>query len=168
MTAFSFTQSSRLDADPQSVWDRVITPEGINAEMRPFMRMTVPRGIESLDPSQITVGEPIGRSWILLFGVIPIDYDDLKLERLDPGRGFLERSTLGSMRVWEHERTIETDDGGCVLTDRIAAEPRALVSGRLLAPIFRWFFRHRHRQLQRHFGGEPAWENGVGEGPPHQ
>ena len=39
--------------------------------------------------------------------MIPIDYDDLTLVALEPGRGFHERSRMLSMRVWEHERTLE-------------------------------------------------------------
>lgn len=85
---------SRLDAPPDQVWDRVMTPEGINDEMRPYLRMTLPRGVERLDPESIEVGVPIGRSWILLFGLLPFDYDEVCLVRLDPGRGFLERSKM--------------------------------------------------------------------------
>jgi hypothetical protein len=96
----------------------------------------------------------LGRSWILLFGVLPVDYDDLGLERIDPGRGFLERSTMLSQRLWEHERTIEPlADGGCTVSDRVAWEPRLPLPGRLLRPLFGAFFRHRHRRLRRHFGG---------------
>jgi len=130
-----------------------MSAEGINAELGPLMRMTVPRGLESLDLDTVQPG-PLGRSWVLLFGLIPIDYDDLVLERIDPGRGFLERSTMLSQRLWEHERTIEpAGEGDCVIADRVAWEPRLPLPGRLLRPMFGAIFRHRHRQLQRHFGG---------------
>jgi hypothetical protein len=148
--------SSRLDAGPDAVWDRVTTPEGINDEMRPFMRMTVPRGFERLDPAEVELGEPIGRSWILLFGVLPVDYDDLTLVRLEPGRGFLERSTMLSQRAWEHERTLEPVEGGCLVTDRVRWQPRLGLPGAPLRPLFGWFFGHRHRRLRRHFGGSPT------------
>ena len=37
------------------------------------------------------------------------------LVRLDPPSGFLERSSMLSMRTWEHERTLEpAAGGGCV------------------------------------------------------
>jgi hypothetical protein len=135
----------------------VITPEGINDEMRPYLRMTIPRGVERLDPESVRLGERIGRSWILLLGVVPFDYDDLTLVRLDPGRGFLERSTMLSQRAWEHERTLEpVDGGGCLITDRVRWEPRLGVPGVPLRPLIGWFFGHRHRRLRRRFGGEPA------------
>ena len=150
------TVSSRLDTSPSAVWERVITPEGINDEMRPFMRMTIPPGMEQLDPDSIELGEKIGRSWVLLFGVIPFDYDDLTLVGLDPGRGFLERSTMLSQRVWEHERTLVPDEDGCLITDRVRWEPRLGMPGAPLRPLIGWFFGHRHRRLQRHFGGAPV------------
>jgi ligand-binding SRPBCC domain-containing protein len=135
----------------------VTTPEGINDEMRPYMRMTTPRGVERLDPESIVLGEKIGRSWVLLFGLIPFDYDDLTLVRLDPGRGFLERSQMLSQRSWEHERTLEpTAEGGCLVEDRVRWQPRLGMPGAPLRPVIGAFFRHRHSRLRRHFGGVPA------------
>jgi hypothetical protein len=135
------------------VWDRIITPEGINDEMRPYLRMTLPPGVEQLDPESIEIGKPIGRSWILLFGLLPFDYDDVTLERLEPGRGFLERSRMLSQRSWEHERTLEPTADGCKITDRVSWQPRLGLPARPLRPLIAWFFRHRHRRLRRHFDG---------------
>jgi ligand-binding SRPBCC domain-containing protein len=145
--------TSRLDASPAVVWDRVTTPAGINDEMRPYLRMTIPRGFERLDPARIELGETIGRSWILLFGLLPFDYDDLRLVRLDPGEGFLERSTMLSQPSWEHERTLRAVEGGCEIADRVRWQPRLGLPGAPLQPAIAWFFRHRHRRLVRHFGG---------------
>jgi ligand-binding SRPBCC domain-containing protein len=148
---------SRLQAPPQAVWERIITPAGVNDELRPLLRMTVPRGAEDFGIEEVQTGQRIGRSWVLLFGLIPFDYDDLCLERVDPGRGFLERSTMLTQRLWEHERTIEPlGDGGGALTDRIAWEPRLPLPGALLRPLIALVFRHRHRRLRRRFGGDAA------------
>jgi hypothetical protein len=149
--------ASLIDAGAAAIWDRVTSPEGINDEMRPYMRMTIPPGVDGLDPESIVLGERIGRSWVLLFGVVPFDYDDLTLVRLEPGKGFLERSRMLSQRVWEHERTIEpAADGRCRVTDRVRWEPRLGLPGGPLRPMIGWFFRHRHGRLRRHFGGTPA------------
>ena len=146
--------SSQLQTTPAKVWDRVITPEGIRDEMHPYLRMTLPAGVERLDPESVELGVKIGRSWILLFGLLPFDYDDITLVRLDPGRGFLERSQMLSQRVWEHERTLEPDpNGGCSITDRVSWQPRFGLPAAPLRPAIGWFFRHRHRRLRRHFGG---------------
>jgi hypothetical protein len=150
-----FSIGSILRAPPAAVWERAMSAEGINAELGPLLRMTVPRGLGSLDLHGLEPG-PLGRSWLLLFGLIPVDYDDIALERIDPGRGFLERSTMLSQRLWEHERTIEAGAAGeTTLTDRVAWEPRPPLPGRLPRPLFAAVFRHRHRQLRRHFGGVP-------------
>jgi ligand-binding SRPBCC domain-containing protein len=154
--AAEISVSSRLDADPAAVWDRVTTPEGINDEMRPIMRMTVPPGVERLEPDNVELGERIGRSWVLLFGLIPFDYDDLTLVGLDPGHGFLERSKMLSQRVWEHERRLEPNGQGCLITDRVRWEPRLGLPGRPLRPLIGFIFRHRHRRLRRQFGGSPV------------
>jgi ligand-binding SRPBCC domain-containing protein len=150
-------QESTLAAPPEAVWARVSTFEGINDELRPLMRMTAPARVRALDPSQVVLGECIFRSWILLFGVIPIDYDDLSLIALEPGRGFHERSTMLSMRAWEHERWLEPDgDGRCQLRDRLSFEPRVGFAGPVLERFIRMTFRHRHKRLVRYFGGEPV------------
>jgi ligand-binding SRPBCC domain-containing protein len=151
------TASSRLDAPAAEVWERVIAPEGINDELRPYLRMTLPAGVERLTPESIELGERIGRSWILLFGLIPFDYDDITLVRLEPGRGFLERSKMLSQRSWEHERTLEpAGESGCRITDRVRWEPRLGLPARPLRPVIGWFFGHRHKRLRRRFGGSPT------------
>jgi hypothetical protein len=151
------TVRSRLSAPAAAVWERVITPAGINDEMRPLLRMLVPRGLDDFGIEKVVPGEPVGRSWILLFGLVPFDYDDLVLERVEPGRGFLERSTMLSQRLWEHERTIEPlGDGECLVSDRVAWEPRPPLPGALLAPLIGAFFRHRHARLRRRFADPPA------------
>jgi ligand-binding SRPBCC domain-containing protein len=148
-----FSVSSQVGAPPERVWERVIAPEGINHEMRPWMRMTMPAGIEALTPETIELGEPIGRSWILLFGFVPFDYDDVTIVEMDKGRRFLERSRMLSQRSWEHERTIEPSGGGSRVTDRIRLEPRLGLPGAALRPAIHAFFRHRHRRLVSWFGG---------------
>lgn len=146
--------SSRLDATPDAVWRRVTTFAGVNAELMPIMRMTAPRGVRSLDAAEVVPGRRLGRSWLLLFGLIPFDYDDVTLIEVEPERRFLERSPMLSQRVWEHERTLEpAGAGGCVLTDRLRFEPRLPVPGAVLVPLIRAVFRHRHRRLRAHFGG---------------
>ncbi|MDT7764492.1 MAG: hypothetical protein QOC63_3912 [Mycobacterium sp.] len=147
-----------VDASAERVWARVVTPEGINDELRPWMTMSLPRGAESLTVDNIPIGTPIGRCWMRLFGVLPFDYDRLTIAELQPGRGFREESTMLSMRRWRHERSVTPDgDGKAVVRDRITFQLRGLL--RLLTPVvaagLRALFRHRHRRLRRHFA-EPS------------
>ena len=92
-------RQNTIDAPPERVWARIVTPEGINDELRPWMTMSMPRGKESLTVDDIPVGTPVGRCWMRLFGVLPFDYDDLMIAGLWPGRGFHEESTMLSMRL---------------------------------------------------------------------
>jgi ligand-binding SRPBCC domain-containing protein len=150
----SIEVSSRLDAPPDEIWSWVVTPDGVNDELRPWLRMTVPGGNFSLD--SVELGKPIGRSWVLFLGVLPVDFDEIKLDEIDPGRGFVERSRMLSQRAWEHIRTIRGVDGGSVLTDAVAWEPRLPLPGAAMRPMFSGIFGHRHRRLRRRFGGVPA------------
>lgn len=145
-----------VDAPRDQVWARVVTPEGINDEMRPWMTMSMPRGQDSLTVDTVPVGTPVGRCWLRLFGVLPFDYDDLMIAELRPGRGFHEESTMGTMRLWRHERTLDPDgDSKTVVRDRLTFELRTPL--RVLTPVIAAgigaFFSHRQRRLQRHFGG---------------
>ena len=119
--------------------------------------MTLPRGVERLDPESVELGKPLGRSWVLLFGLLPFDYDDVTLVELEPGHRFLERSSMLSMRRWQHERIVEpveADGGGggsSRVTDRITMEPRLGLPGSAVRPLLRAVFRHRHRRLRAWF-----------------
>jgi ligand-binding SRPBCC domain-containing protein len=149
------TRASELAASREAVWERISSLEGVNDEFAPWMRMTAPRGSE-LTLEAVPLGERWFRSWVLLFGVLPFDYDDLCIERIDAGRGFLERSRMLSARVWEHERTLETlDEGRTLLRDRVAFEPRIAIAGALQRRIIAAIFKHRHRRLERFFGSPP-------------
>jgi hypothetical protein len=132
----------------------VTSIEGVNHELRPWMRMTVPRGARDLNLEDVELNRPVGRSWVLALGVIPFDYDDVTLVERGPGMRFLERSPMGSMRLWQHERIVEPrGDGASAITDRLTFEPRIPGSSRLVRGIVERIFRHRHRRLLRWFGG---------------
>ena len=137
------------------VWARVTTPDGINDELMPIMRMTMPASMRGRSIADVSSGTHLGRSWLLLFGVIPFDYDDLMIAAVEPGH-FLEQSTMLSMSTWQHERTITEDRGGSIVSDRISFELRRPlvhvpgVASLLHAGIER-MFRHRHRRLAHYF-----------------
>ena len=136
----SFRVSSLVHAAPEAVWERATTIAGVNAELWPLARMT--------GEGEIGVG-PLGRSWILLAGVLPIDYDDICLEAVEPGRGFRERSRLGSCSAWHHDRTLTTVAAGTRIVDEVAFTPRLRAIGGLLTVVFAATFRWRHRRLRR-------------------
>jgi hypothetical protein len=141
-------QTSTVPAPAAVVWERATSPEGINHELLPILRMTMPRGLRDATIDDVAIGEPLGRAWILLFGFLPVDYDDLSLAELEPGRRFLERSSMLSMRVWQHERIVEPlDQATCRLTDRLTLEPRIPGTRGLARRIVTFLFRRRHRRM---------------------
>jgi ligand-binding SRPBCC domain-containing protein len=141
--------TSELAADPEAVWRRVTSAPGINHELGPWLRMTAPAGI---DLEAAPLGRRWFRSWVLLLGVLPIDYDDLCIERFEPGRGFLECSQMLSARTWRHERTLEHLTGGTRVRDAVSFEPRVRLAARLHGAVIEAIFRHRHRRLASWFG----------------
>ena len=145
-------RSSLLSASASDVWARVVTPEGINDEFKPWLTMSMPAGSSDLSIDTLELGKPIGRSWIRLFGVLPVDYDDLTIVELERGRRFLEWSRLFSAPLWQHERTVEPVAADTSrVTDRLTFTPRRGFG--VLGPrIIRLIFWYRHRRLRRRFG----------------
>ena len=149
----TFSQTSQVPITPERAWQHATSFEGINHELMPLMRMTAPRHIHALDPDSIVLGQKLFRSWVLLFGLIPFEYDDLTIIELEPGRRFLERSPMMSMKLWQHERIVEPDgQGGSTVTDNLTFEPRFTFMRPLARRIIAFQFRHRHSRLRARFG----------------
>jgi hypothetical protein len=150
--AYAFELSSQLAVPAATLWRHASSMAGVNRELWPLARMTYPKRFANLDPASLPLGRRAFRSWILLFGLLPIDYDDLTLVSIDPPRGFRERSPMLTMREWNHERLIEPAGAGCDVTDRVSFVPRFAALGPLLRVVFELAFRLRHRNLRRIFG----------------
>jgi hypothetical protein len=151
----TLTFSSDLPADPALVWARVTTMAGINHELGPWLAMRPPPRWRDASIVDLPLGEPLGRAWILLGGVLPVDADDLTISELEPGRWFQERSRLLSARRWEHRRTITPSARGCRVTDVVGLEGRLLLPTAVLARVIGLVFAHRHRRLASSFGAVP-------------
>jgi hypothetical protein len=125
--------------------------------------MTMPAGLRGRTIDEVDVGVPLGRSWILLGGLVPVDFDHLSLAELEPGRRFLERSRTLAFSVWSHERVVQPEgEGRCRVTDRLGFELRSALawipgSAWLARSVVAALFRHRHQRLaRRHSGDAPA------------
>jgi len=146
-----FEIASELSASSARVWAHAVSPQGVNAEFAPWLAMTFPAGVRDITDGW-SPGERRFRSWLLAFGVLPVEYDDLVFVAVDRGRRFHECSTMFSQKTWEHERIIEATEDGCRVIDRIRFEPRVPLLIGLQAALFRTVFRDRHRKLRRLFG----------------
>jgi len=151
-----FVQKSIINAPCEEVWKRTVSPEGINYELFPFMRMTVPEPLKGKKIHDLPLGTTIGRSWFLLFGLLPFDFDDITIAELDNGRRFREQSSMLSIENWEHERTIEQQSDGCQVQDHIRfslRKPFSQIPGveTSIAKVLQGLFHHRHRRLDKWF-----------------
>ncbi len=154
--------TSSVAAPAADVWARVVTVAGVNDELGPVLSMTVPKRFrdeaEDLNVDDVPLGEVLGKSWVKLFGVLPVDYDALQLVEREPGRRFQEDSTMLSLARWRHERIVEpAGEGVCTVTDRLQFVPRRPLrwipgSSRVVERIVRALFTHRHRRLEARFG----------------
>ena len=157
-------RSSELRADPDEVWRWVTTPHGVNDELRPWVRMTVPTAWAGSSIAEVPSGTRLGRSWLLVFGIVPFDFDDLCIAEVAPRR-FLERSRLLSAPCWEHERTVVPTAHGCRLRDEVRLVPHrwvhAIGLARLQLRLVGAVFTHRHRRLRARFADEDAGRRGV-------
>ncbi len=148
--------SVRLAAPVEEVWAWITTPEGVNDEFRPWMKMSVPSGWGDRSLADVEAPVTLGRSWILLFGVLPFDWDLLHLAAVGE-RSFSERSTMLSASSWHHDRAVEADGTGTLLRDDLAFELRRPLrwvpgSARLHGAVVRRIFAHRHARLVARFG----------------
>ena len=152
---------SIIAASPEEVWSRVTHPDGINYELGPVLRMTVPKELQGKTVQDVALGQRICRSWFLLFGLIPFEYDDIVIAEREHGRRFRETSSMLSIRAWEHERTLQPVPRGTQVTDRVTFElrpPFSAIPGMssLVANILSGLFRHRHRRLGRWFASRSS------------
>jgi hypothetical protein len=151
-TTIALERRTRLAATAPVVWCHVTTPTGINAELEPWMRMTVPRRLRHISLDDVELGVPICRSWVLLLGVVPFEYDDLVLVERGPGMRFRERSSTLLGRTWQHERTVTPTGEGCEVVDWLELELRPAIarlpgSAALVRRTVAAIFGHRHRRL---------------------
>jgi ligand-binding SRPBCC domain-containing protein len=144
--------SSRLAIDRERLWAVISTMQGVNAELAPWLRMSVPLEARGKSLAEIRIGEVAFESWLLALGFLPFDRHRLCLIELERGRGFVERSSSWLQRVWQHERTLETIAGGTEIRDRVTFEPRIRVLAPLVQAVVARLFRHRHARLRARFG----------------
>ncbi|MEO1894211.1 MAG: hypothetical protein ABGX84_15465 [Alcanivorax sp.] len=151
---YSIRFESTLRASPERVWEWITSVEGISAEMRPFFRMTIPKHMQSLADVRVEPGTRMFRSYVFLFGFLPIDYSDMTLVKLTPGVGFVEQSPMGSMKLWRHERYIapcDSEPDSVLLVDQLTFQPR--MARGLVGWFIRRVFTHRHKVLRENLNG---------------
>lgn len=142
--------SSNLGVSAEVAWSWCVSQRGVRAEMWPLMRMTFPPGLDPIFTEATPLGRPICESWLLLFGLVPVDRSSLTLVSFTPGVCFVERSPMWTMRLWQHTRRVTPTPLGATVTDELELTPR--LGGALSRWFVRLFFQWRHRRLRRALG----------------
>jgi hypothetical protein len=152
MAAYRFSCSSDL-AVGADVMLATLTLNGVNAELWPLVRMTAPAAFAQRPLSAWPERQHLFNSWILLFGVLPVDRHAFYLQSVMPGRGFVETSSSTINALWKHERTIIPLEAGCRVIDSVEYRCRVPLLGYLLKPLYTLVFWRRHRYLKSRYGG---------------
>jgi ligand-binding SRPBCC domain-containing protein len=147
----SFQIASQVRLSPEEAWQHATNPLGVNLEFWPIFRMTFPSSLTSFSEDW-RPGQKLCRSWIFLFGIFPVEYDDLALAEVEEGRRFLERSEMFTQKLWQHEREILDSPTGTRIVDRVSFASRLAILERPQLVIFRLVFKYRHFRLRRLYG----------------
>ena len=132
------------------------TMSGVNAELAPWLRMTVPRGLEGFRIEDAPIGRTAFASWVCAFK-IPFDRHFLRLEQVEQNRGFREDSHSWLQSRWMHERTLSPEGTGrCRISDRVTFEPRMRFLEPLVERAVLAVFRHRHGELRKRFASKES------------
>lgn len=150
-----FEVSSNLKISPEDI-DGLLTMKGVNTELNPFIRMTAPSEWSSKPIYEWPTDKVLFASWILLFGILPIDRHTFFFQSIDRQRGFAESSKSLTNKLWQHRRDINRNGASCQVTDTVEFQCRLPVLAYILAPVYRFIFKHRHRVLRSYFGGSAS------------
>ncbi len=150
--SYSFEVSSQLKASPEKVWQHATNMSAINQELAPFLKMTYPKEAMKTSIEEAPLGTRLFRSWILLGGLIPVDYDDVTLREIDRGKRFLEISPMLTQQEWSHERIVKSWGEGTEVIDRVKFTPRLWFIGKIYHFFSYRVFLWRHYRLRKIFG----------------
>ncbi|RMI32175.1 SRPBCC family protein [Nocardia stercoris] len=153
---------SEVDAPIDTVWRSIASPAGVSGEMWPYVRKVLPRSVYRIGPAELRAGHRLGPSMLLLFGLVPIDCDDLRVTHVEPGRRVRAESVTLALRSWRHERALRQVGERTEILDRVVFRsrlPLRMIPGfdEALRSAVAYLFRHRHRRLHELVGPAPAY-----------
>jgi hypothetical protein len=115
-------------------------------------------------PGRCSLGKTLFRIWILLFGLLSVEYDGVCLAEIVPGNGFVEISAMLAQAEWRRDkdprgpsrRRVQASEHGDLGSARRSLWTRA-------GSLFRLVFLYRHYRLRRLFGNVPARGSATGK-----
>lgn len=146
-----FEISTRLNVSLVSLTNDLLTMKGVNYELMPLIKMTAPFDWVEKPLYDWPIASPVFTSTLMLFGFLPVDRHKFKL--LSTGaNGFSECSSSISNHEWRHTRFISEEGCSCIVKDTVSFEPKLTWSGRIMLPIYKRVFEHRHKRLKAKYG----------------
>jgi len=149
---YLFEIESKLNVPGELFWQQAIHMSSVNAELWPIIRMTFPKKMEKLDPSNEDMGKCLFHSIILLFGFLPIDLYDVTFIEFFQGKYFQEKSPTLTQKWWKHRRQIQNIEKGCYVIDRVEILPKIKLFGNIYIWFAKILFTQRHRNLRKRYG----------------
>lgn len=140
---------SELEESPENMWKWITSAEGINHELFPMLYMSSLGNFSTKKMDTMQLGIPITKSYLLLFGFLPVGYSELTLVELDIGERFSEHSKMSFMKFWHHERVIIPHGTGTIIRDVLVYEP--IILKKNFTFFIKLLFHHRHKKLRNRF-----------------
>ena len=144
-------QSTILNAEAAKLWQHATSMAGVNFELAPWVRMSVPPQASASGLDDVILGEVAFHSWMLGLGFLPFDRHALCIHEIGPDYRFLEKSTSWLQRQWHHDRQITSVPGGSMVVDKVTFSPKLVWLGPLSHRIVSAVFLHRHRHFNPFF-----------------
>ncbi|MES2104918.1 MAG: hypothetical protein V4634_12940 [Pseudomonadota bacterium] len=129
--------------------------QSVNWELSPIVRMTAPDEWKNCAIGQWETGRLLFKSWILLFGLIPVDLHAFRLQEIYAGAGFQECSSSTVNKEWRHRRMLAAHGSGCSVIDHVVVVGRLPLLSAMLMPVYKCVFRYRHARLRKRYGQIP-------------
>ena len=142
-----FEMETSLAVSPDQLASDLLLMSGVNYELSPLLKMSVPQTWAAKPISDWPVNNNIFSSTILLFGFIPIDLHRFKFLSVH-GMGFKESSKTLLNSLWSHQRTISSNGSGAKVTDVVYYKSKLGFLGYLFKPLYQSIFAHRHKRLK--------------------
>lgn len=146
----SFEIVSVLEVKADRLAKDLLTMEGVNYELSPWLQMSAPEEWQTKPIKHWPINRKLFKSWITLFGLIPVDLHAFKLIETNEN-GIKECSTSIINTYWKHERTILKFDTVSKVRDTLEFQPRLSWLAFILKPIYKSVFIHRHNKLKQRY-----------------
>lgn len=147
----SFEIVSVLEVKADRLAKDVLTMEGVNYELSPWLQMSAPEEWQTKPIKHWPINREIFKSWIRLFGFIPVDLHVFKLIETSE-KGIKECSSSIINKYWKHDRTILKLDAVSTVRDSLEFHPRLYFLRFILKPLYKSVFIHRHYRLKQKYG----------------